>query len=343
MSVRKALAAVIVLGLAVAGCDYIVPPISFDTPTPAVKSQGWAAIVTNVADKAGALHVDLSMVNNTNDWSAMDVAGSTAKVMDSTGKSTTCAKVFVGTSVFVNNGGWYLPPGFVMKGYTAGTVDKPETQLLYVECAGVAAGKGLKLAVDYSYITGPFNYYVASHEFSDTFTLNLDTVVTNTKYPIASKVASLEISKSDASILGINRCTVQLTGVARTATEFDFNWKTLNPTEYPAYVHIGNPPVIGSDGILYGFYESPHLATAPITPNETNGTSGDAEWSTSVSVPNDPTGFYILLPVESQQSKFFIDHVIDITGQSSITGTFPPAPAATASSASAVATATPAS
>ena len=93
--------------------------------------------MTNVADASGALHVDLSLLNNTNDWSAMDVAASTAKVTDSAGKSSECAKVFVGTSVVVNDSGWYLPPRFVVKGYTGGTVAKSDTQLLHVECADV--------------------------------------------------------------------------------------------------------------------------------------------------------------------------------------------------------------
>jgi hypothetical protein len=99
-----------------------------------------------------------------------------------------------------------------------------------------------------------------------------------------------------------------LTGVKRTATGFEFGWESANPTDSPAYVHIGIPPVIGADGIMYGFYRSPHLSDAPITPSK-----GKATWTTTVTVPKDGTGFYILLPLESQQQKFFVDHVIDIT------------------------------
>ena len=313
MSPRRSLLTVVVLGLAATGCGYIVPPISFDTPTPAIKSQGWSGIVTNVADASGALHVDLSIVNNTNDWSAMDIAASKAKVTTADGKSNDCGTVFVGTAVFVNDGGWYLPPGFVMKGYTGGSVAKPATQLLYVECAGVSKAAGEKVAISYSYTVGPFNYYVPSQVVQGTLNLDLDKVATDTKYPVAATVAGLVISKSDALIDGINKCTLQLTGAKRTDTGFEFSWETKNPTSYPVYLHIGNPPVIGSDGIMYGFYESPHLATAPITPSAAGGVAGDATWTTTVAAPKDVAGFYVLVPVESQQQKFFVDHVLDIT------------------------------
>ena len=166
MSVRRTLAAVVVLGLAVTGCDYIVPPIDNSTPTAALSGQGWGAVVTGVSDVSGALHVDLSIRNDTGDWSAMNVAASSAKVTDGSGKSSSCDTAFVGTSVFVNDAGWYLAPGFVMKGYTTGAIDKPDTQLIYVECAGVSKAAGQKLTIQYSYITGAFNYYIASHKNS---------------------------------------------------------------------------------------------------------------------------------------------------------------------------------
>ncbi|MGA3056792.1 MAG: hypothetical protein ABSE70_01955 [Candidatus Limnocylindrales bacterium] len=305
---RLTLAAVVVFGLVVSGCDYIVPPITFDTPTPAA-GKGWAAIVTGVSDVSGSLHVDLSIRNNENDWSAMNVAASKARVTDSTGKSSDCGTVFVGTAVFVNSSGWFLPPGFIMKGYTGGTVDKPETQLLYVECAGVKKAAGEKLSIDYAYIDGPFNYYRASQATKGTFNLDLDKVVTDTKYPVAQTVAAAKVEKSDAVIKGINDCTVQLTDVKRTDTGFEFDWKSTNPSHDRAYVHIGNPPVIGADGVMYGFYESPHLIDVPITPAD----GGSATWNTTVSVPKDAKGFYILLPLETQQQKFFVDHVVDIT------------------------------
>jgi hypothetical protein len=307
----RVLAVVAVASLAVmviAGCDYIIPPYEPNTPTPGLADNGWAGIVTGVAETGGALRVDVSIVNNTNDWSAMDVAASTAQVTDSSGSSHDCGTVFVGTAVFVNNGGWYLPPGFVMKGYTGGSVSKPETQLLHVQCSGVSKGSGQTLSINYKYIVGPFNYYVASKPVSKTMKLSLDKVVSDQKYPVAQKLGTLTIEKAADKITGINNCTVRLVSAKRTDTGLEFDWDSFNPTEYPAFIHIGIPPVIGSDGILYGFYQTPILADVPITP-----AGGDAQWTTTATVPNDVAGFYILLPLESRQEKYFIDHVLDIS------------------------------
>ena len=309
MRVPRTLAAVVVVGLAVTGCDYIVPPIDNSTATPALSGQGWGAIVTGVSEANGALHVDLSLRNDTGDWSAMNVAASSAQVTDGSGKTSSCSTAFVGTSVFVNDGGWFLPPGFVMKGYTSGSQAAPVTQLNYVECAGVAKAAGQKLAIKYTYITGPFNYYVPSHKTSGTLNLELDKVVTDTKYPVAQKVAGNEPVKPGAAIGAINKCTVQLTDVKRTDTGFEFSWTSTNPSSDQAYVHIGNPPVIGADGIMYGFYRSPHLTEDLITP----AGGGTAKWTTAVAAPKDVTGFYVLVPVETKQQKYFVDHVIDIT------------------------------
>jgi hypothetical protein len=307
---RRIAAAVMVLGLAAAGCDYIVPPIDFNTATPPPVDNGWAGMVTDVADASGSLHVGLSIVNNTGDWSAMNVSSTKAKVTDSSGQSHDCGSVFVGTAVFVNDSGTYVPPGFVMKGYTGGSLAKPETQLLGVECAGVSKSSADKLAISYSYITGPFNYYVSTKPKQASMSLDLKKVVADTQYPIAKKVDSLVISKPGEALQGINDCTVTLADVKRTDAGFEFTWDSTNPTQYPAYIHIGQPPVLGADGIVYGFYQSPHLADVPITPS-----GGTATWTTKVAVPPGTSGFYILLPLETHSSKFFVHHVIDITSK----------------------------
>lgn len=81
-----------------------------------------------------------------------------------------------------------------------------------------------------------------------------------------------------------------------------------NPGEYPTYVHVGNPPVIGPEGIIYGRYQTPDLASVPIAP------AGDkAEWMTEVAVPQDATGLYILLSVESKKQRLFVNYAVDIT------------------------------
>ena len=78
----------------------------------------------------------------------------------------------------------------------------------------------------------------------------------------------------------------------------EFTWKTTNPGEYPSYVHIGNPPVIGDDGILYGFYETPDIVSVPIT-----AAGETAEWKTTVAVPPEVHGLYILLSVETGKAQ----------------------------------------
>jgi len=73
-------------------------------------------------------------------------------------------------------------------------------------------------------------------------------------------------------------------------------------------VHIGTPPVIGADGILYGFYETPDIVSVPITP-----AAGEAEWTTEVSVPKDVKDFYIMLSVETGKARLFENYAVDIT------------------------------
>jgi hypothetical protein len=300
-------AGLLVAAVALTGCDYIVPPIDFSTATPAPVDNGWAAQANAVSESDGSLHVDLSIVNNTNDWSAMDVAATTAKVETASG-SHDCKTVYVGTSVFVNDGAWYLPPGFVMKGYTGGTLREPKTQPLFVECSGVSPAAGQKLSIDYKYITGAFNYYVPTKAKKATMKVELDNLAPAAAYPIAEEVSQLAIAKVGEAIPAINGCSLKLVDAKRTDTGLELSWESDNPGEAATYVHIGKPPVLGSDGILYGYYQSPHLTDPPVTP-----AGGDTEWTTAVAVPQDVTGLYVLVPVESQQQKYFIDHVVDIT------------------------------
>jgi hypothetical protein len=303
MRIKKVLI-LILTWILICSCAYIVVPEEDTTPISSVSS-GWSALVTNVGKTdAGDLHIDIAIENETGDWSSMQAtANKPAVLTTSDGKTTNCENVFVST------GGTSLAPGFRMRGYTGGTKMAPKTQLLYVECKGVASAVGAKLSLEYSYLTGDFNYYVASKATTTNLELNLDQVAKDVKYPLAKQVKDL-ILKQDAKIVAINNCTLTLTGVKRTDQGFQFDWLNSNPGDYPTYVHVGTPPVIGADGIIYGYYESPNLADTPITlPGKTS------EWSTKVSVPKEATGLYILLSVESKQQKLFVSHVMDITNQ----------------------------
>jgi hypothetical protein len=303
MSAQKALFPIALSALLVAGCGYIVTPEDESSPTPAVASHGWGAVATKVeAGSAGGVRIDITIRNDTGDWSAMavDTAAATT-LLASDGSSSPCGTVFVGT------GGNSLAPGFQVRGYTAGTKAAPVTQLLYAECPGAVPGAGAKLTVPYTYTTGPYAYYSPATPAKASLDVKLDSVTTDLKYPIAQSVDGL-VQKADAPIEAINKCQLTLKSVTRTASGIKFAWHTENPTDYPTYVHIGNPPVVGSDGVIYGFYKSPHLAIAPITPGKQA-----ADWTTDVIVPADVTGLYILLSVESLQQKYFISHVVDIT------------------------------
>ena len=301
MKATRAVGPVIACAMVLAGCGYIVTPEDESTPTPAA-TQGWGAVATKIDAAGSALHVDLTIRNDTGAWSAMQATpGTPAVLKTSDGKSTDCATVFVGT------GGAYLAPGFQARGYTGGTLDKPATQLLYVECAGATAGAGSRLSIPYSYFTGDFNYYAPTAARSATLDIGLDKAAADLQYPVATPIDGV-VEKADVKITAINKATLSLSKASRTADGLQFAWQAENPTEYPTYVHIGNPPVVGSDGIIYGFYQSPHLADAPITP-----AGQSAQWTTTVAAPASAKGLYILLSVESKQQKNFAHHALDIT------------------------------
>jgi hypothetical protein len=293
--------ALVAITLLFAACDYIVTPADESSPTPATAGL-WTAVATGVsATPGGDLHVDLAIQNETGAWSAMQVAPSGAVVLGTAdGHTTTCGTAVVGT------GGASLAPGFRVRGYTGGTKTKPATKLLSVECQGAAPAAGSVLAIDYSYTTGEFNYYSPSSPRKAKLQVDLDKVAADLAYPIAKPVDGL-VQKPADPIEAINKCVLTLASVKRTADGLELAWHTTNPTAYPTYVHIGTPPVVGSDGVIYGLYESPHLADTPITP-----ASQAADWTTNVAVPKDVTGLVILVSVESKQQKNFVSHAIAI-------------------------------
>jgi hypothetical protein len=284
-------------------CVYIVLPEGIELESTNAEHAGWSGFVTNLGNsETGNLHVDITIRNNTGDWSAMKATEGKPALLTSDGQTTNCDTVFVST------GGHRLAPGFQMRGYFAGTKWEPMLQHIYVECAGAEAMPGSKLSIPYSYVTGPYNYYEQNkNKVDDKIEVNLDEVVTDLTYPIANPVDEL-IQKPEVGIVSLNKVVLTLLDVQRVDNSLQFVWQTSNPGEYPTYVHIGNPPVIGDDGILYGYYETPDIVDAPITP------SGDmADWTTEVAVPEDVRGFYMMLSVESGKARLFENYAIDIT------------------------------
>ena len=260
-------------------------------------------MATNIgASDAGDLRIDITIRNDTGDWSAMQAVADKPAVLQTSDKTTNC------DTVFVSSGGHRLAPGFQMQGFIAGTKAEPVTQLIYVECEGTEATSGATLSIDYVYFTGQYNYYEPEANKGDgKLEINLDEIATDLTYPVAEPVEGL-IQASDVEITAINDVVLTLTGIERTEDGLLFTWRTANPGEYPSYVHIGNPPVIGADGIIYGLYEIPDLASVPITP------AGDeAEWTTEVAVPKDAKGLYILLSAESGKQRLYANYAVDVT------------------------------
>jgi hypothetical protein len=304
MNVRKMLIpALLAYAFFSFACVYIVLPEGLEV-VEGSESGVWNAVVTNVGKSdTGDLHIDITIRNDTGDWSTMQaVTDKPAVLTTSDGKTTNCDTVFVGT------GGHRLAPGFQMRGYTDGKKSELKTQLLYVECEGAAAAPGSKLSIEYVSFGGVLDDYdPQANKTEGTLELNLDEVVTDLTYPIASAVDGL-IQEPGTSITGLSDNVVTLLDAARTDTGFQFKWQNFNPTKFPLKTHIGTPPVIGSDGVIYGLYESLDIVPIPITPANEN-----MEWTTEVVVPQDVKGFYILLGVESKGPRNYVFYVLDIS------------------------------
>jgi len=164
------------------------------------------------------------------------------------------------------------------------------------------------LPIDYVAFSGILDDYdPEANESEGTLELNLDEVVTDLSYPVATPIEGL-IQDAGGSITGLSENVVTLLDAQRADTGFQFTWENFNPTKFPLKTHIGIPPVIGSDGILYGLYETLDLAPIPLTPSNAR-----TEWTTEVAVPQDVTGLYILLSVESNKPRTYKNYVLDIT------------------------------
>jgi len=121
------------------------------------QAKGWIATATNIeTTDSGDMRIDLTILNETGEWSALQAAPAKPAVYRTAdGQSINCDTVFVST------GGHYLAPGFQIKGYTTGTDADPKTQLIYVECQATKPVPGSKLFID------------ASHEDEVSMTLRL--------------------------------------------------------------------------------------------------------------------------------------------------------------------------
>lgn len=307
MNVRKTLIAVL---LACAffsfACVYVVLPEGLETQEAVVEGSEfkvWNAVVTNVGKSdAGDLHIDITIRNDTGDWSTMHSVPDKPAVLTSAGKTVNCDTVFVGT------GGHRLAPGFQMRGYTSEQDGVLETQLLYVECKGTEAVAGATLSIEYVSFSGILDDYdPEANKAEGTFELKLDEVATDLTYPVATTVDGL-IQEPGVSMTGLSENVVTLLDVQRTDTGLQFKWQNFNPTKFPLKTHIGIPPVIGADGIIYGVYETIDMAPIDITPSNAN-----MEWTTDVAIPQDVKGCYILLSVESKKPRTYVNYVLDIS------------------------------
>jgi hypothetical protein len=308
MNVRKTLIAVLLVCTFFSfACVYVVLPEGLETPEAVVEGaeqKTWNGIVTQVGTaESGDLHIDITIRNDMGDWSTMQAIADTPAVLTtSDGKSVNCDTVFIGT------GGHRLAPGFQMRGYTTQDGEELETQLLYVECKGATASAGSTLAIDYVSYTGILDDYAPDANSAEgTLELNLDEVVTDLMYPIASPMDGL-VKEAGTSITGLSDNVVTLLDAQRTETGIQFRWQNFNPTKFPLKTHIGIPPVIGADGIIYGPYETIDMAPIDITPPNQN-----MEWTTDVAAPADIKGFYVLLSVESKKPRTYINYVLDIS------------------------------
>src|SRR4030042_5924088 len=104
-------------------CVYIVLPEGYETSDENSKeSAGWSAVATNIEiSERGDFHIDITIRNETGDWSAMNALDDKPALLNNNDKHINCA------SVFVSTGGHRLAPGFQMSGYTLGTKTDPVT------------------------------------------------------------------------------------------------------------------------------------------------------------------------------------------------------------------------
>ena len=304
MNKRKALILTLIfINLLVSACVYVVLPAGLDLSR-ASSSQGWSAVVTEVSQTSeGDVRIALTLRNDTGNWSTLK-AGSKPAVLNSGGKTTNCDASLMST------GGHRLAPGFQMRGYIAGTKAEPVTQLIYIECKGAQVEPGATLTVDYVSFSGDLDYYhQEDRSATGTFKLELDEVQTDLSYPVFETFEGL-IQPADVDITAISENVISLIDWQRLDDGFDFTWQNFNPTEFALKVHIGNPPVICEDGIIYGYYEIMDLSSPPLSP-----AGGQVNWTTKARTPAGLNDCFVLLSVESKNMRNYVNYAIALHEQ----------------------------
>jgi len=138
--------------------------------------------------------------------------------------------------------------------------------------------------------------------------VNLGEITTNLSFPVGEPVDEV-ILAADTKITAFNNVTLVPAGVGRIGPPLLLTWSTENPGNHAAYVHVGSPPVISDDGIFYGYYESPDIASAPITP-----AGGSVEWTTRGWGPRGRDRLIVLPSVESKQQRLLVNYALDVSG-----------------------------
>ena len=292
------------LSIILFSCVYIVLPEGVEHEDDLEEITFWEGLATNIYhSEAGDLHIDITIQNKTGDWSTMQAVEETpAMLTDAEGNTFDCDTVFIGT------GGHRLAPGFQMRGYSFGEADEYEIQPLYVECEDIESAEGSILTIDYkSYQGERDDYEPEKNEVEGSMEINLELIKTDLMYPIANPVEDL-IKTTDTKFIALSDNEVVLLDIQRNDEGFIFTWENFNPTSFALKTHIGTPPVIGADGIIYGVYETLDLVSIPLTPAKEK-----LEWTTEVAVPKSIKGLYILLSVESNKPRTYLSYAVDIT------------------------------
>lgn len=287
-------------------CAYIVVPEDIVIPEKEGETTGkeWSAVATKVSNAAsGAMQVEITIINNTNDWSKLEALPDTPALLAAEdGKSTACDVVNVST------GGHRLAPGFQTRGFVTSVDGNLQTQLLGVECGSATLTPGSKITIKYASYSGILDDYAPEGNKSEgILEIDLDKIESGLTYPIAAPVEGL-IQPMSTALTGLSENVVTLLAATRVEDNLQLTWQNFNPSKFALKTHIGIPPVIGADGIIYGEYEILDMAPVPLTPPNEN-----VEWTTEVAVPKDVNGFYVLLSLESKKPRTYVNYVLDIS------------------------------